>query len=177
MGARGSAKVIAVGLRGEKLQKAKLRALEALTVIQRRFVEELSVDMNISKAASRAGFSEKTGYASGSRLLKKPEVQEALGCLLAEKAEVSGITTNRIVAALWRNHRKALKGYPVVNKVGDVVGYKPDIGASNRALELLGKHIGGMFAERVDVTSGGEKIKAADQTTQIMIIAGQEVEF
>jgi phage terminase small subunit len=173
---KGLTNIPQVLLRGEKLQKAKHKALEPLTALQRRFLEELVVDLSITKAALRADFSPKTGYATGSRLLKKPEMREAFACLLAEKAEIAGITANRILTALWHNHRKALRGTPVFSRLGDLLGYKPDIASSNRALELLGKHCG-IFTDRVDVTSAGEKITPSETTTQVMIINGAEVEF
>ena len=49
-----------------------------LTEKQRRFVEEYLVDANATKAAARAGYSEKSAGATGCGLLKKPSVQEEL---------------------------------------------------------------------------------------------------
>jgi phage terminase small subunit len=49
-----------------------------LTPKQAAFVREYQVDMNATQAAIRAGYSEATAYAQGSRLLKHVEVQHAL---------------------------------------------------------------------------------------------------
>ena len=45
---------------------------------QLAFVREYAVDSNATQAAIRAGYSEKTAYSQGSRLLKHVEVKEAL---------------------------------------------------------------------------------------------------
>ena len=41
---------------------------------QRRFAEEYCIDFNATQAAIRAGYSEKTAYSQGSRLLKNVEI-------------------------------------------------------------------------------------------------------
>ena len=50
-----------------------------LTDKQKRFVDEYQVDLNATAAAKRAGYSEKTAYSMGQRLLKKVEIQAASG--------------------------------------------------------------------------------------------------
>ena len=40
------------------------------------FVDEYLVDLNATQAAIRAGYSEKTAYSIGQRLLKNVEVQK-----------------------------------------------------------------------------------------------------
>lgn len=45
---------------------------------QKRFVTEYMIDMNATQAAIRAGYSEKTAYSSGQRLLKNVEVESAI---------------------------------------------------------------------------------------------------
>ena len=49
-----------------------------LTDKRLRFVEEYPVDFNATKAAQRSGFSEKTAYSQGQRLLKNVDIQKAL---------------------------------------------------------------------------------------------------
>jgi phage terminase small subunit len=46
----------------------------ALTKKRRAFVEEYLIDRNATQAAIRAGYSERTAYSQGSRLLKNVEV-------------------------------------------------------------------------------------------------------
>jgi phage terminase small subunit len=49
-----------------------------LTNKQKRFAFEYCQDWNATKAAIRAGYSEKTAYSIGSELLNKPEIDEAI---------------------------------------------------------------------------------------------------
>lgn len=53
---------------------------------QRVFVEEYLQCWNAAEAARRAGYSERTAYSIGPRLLKKVEVSEAIQKRIAEKA-------------------------------------------------------------------------------------------
>ena len=46
----------------------------ALTERKRRFVKEYLIDLNATQAAIRAGYSEKTAYSQGQRLLKDVEI-------------------------------------------------------------------------------------------------------
>jgi hypothetical protein len=48
------------------------------TAKQQRFVEEYTVDFNATQAAIRAGYSERTAYSQGQRLLKDVEIDAAI---------------------------------------------------------------------------------------------------
>ncbi len=50
----------------------------SLTPKQARFVEEYLIDLNATAAAKRAGYSERTAYAQGQRLLKNVEIAAAI---------------------------------------------------------------------------------------------------
>lgn len=67
-----------------------------LTTQQLRFVEEYCVDWNCTQAAIRAGYSEKTAYSTGSRLLKVVEIKAAVDNRLAELSLSAGQTTKLI---------------------------------------------------------------------------------
>ena len=70
---------------------------------QARFVEEYLIDLNATKAAERAGYSEKTAYSQGQRLLKHAEIQALITqkrLELAAKCDVSSERVVREVAAL-----------------------------------------------------------------------------
>ncbi len=59
---------------------------------QQRFAEEYVVDHNATQAAIRAGYSPKTAYSQGQRLLKNVEVAEAVRAKearLSRKIEVT----------------------------------------------------------------------------------------
>lgn len=49
---------------------------------QERFITEYPKDMNATQAAIRAGYSPKTAYSQGQRLLKNVEIKKAIGDLI-----------------------------------------------------------------------------------------------
>ena len=56
-----------------------------LTHKQQRFIEEYCVDFNATQAAIRAGYSEKTAYSIGQRLLKNVEIKAAIEARIKKK--------------------------------------------------------------------------------------------
>ena len=59
--------------------------MSELTEKQIAFSREYIIDYNATQAAKRAGYSEKTAYAQGSKLLKKTEIKEAVAKNLEEQ--------------------------------------------------------------------------------------------
>jgi phage terminase small subunit len=62
-----------------------------------RFIKEYMVDMNATRAAIRAGYSEKTAYSTGVQLLNKPGVKEKIEAAQKSIAEKLNITTERVL--------------------------------------------------------------------------------
>lgn len=140
-----------------------------LTDKQKRFVEEYLVDLNATQAAIRAGYSEQTGYSIGQRLLKKVEVQEAIQQAQNKRSERTQITQDEVIRRLIENvdismgKKATVITIPSKSENGEVMGndvaqfvYEPS--AANKALELLGKHLG-IFKDGVDITSGGKPLQ------------------
>lgn len=67
---------------------------------QERFVTEYLVDLNGKQAAIRAGYSEKTADVQASRLLASVKVREAVDKAIANRAEKTGITAERVIEEL-----------------------------------------------------------------------------
>lgn len=65
-----------------------------------RFVSEYLIDLNATQAAIRAGYSERTAHAQGSRLLKNVEVSALVQQGMAERAERTAITQDRVLEEL-----------------------------------------------------------------------------
>lgn len=61
--------------------------MSELTEKQIAFSKEYIIDYNATQAAKRSGYSEKTAYAQGSKLLKKAEIKEAIAENLKEQEE------------------------------------------------------------------------------------------
>jgi len=73
-----------------------------LTPKQQRFVEEYLVDFNATQAAIRAGYSKKTAYSQGERLLRHVDVAAAVEAGKAELAKLTLISAKEVVAGLRR---------------------------------------------------------------------------
>lgn len=67
---------------------------------QQKFIDEYLVDLNATKAAIRAGYSAKTAYQAGSRLLTKVEIQEALRKKQQKREKKTEITAERVLKQL-----------------------------------------------------------------------------
>lgn len=72
----------------------------SLSPKQQRFVDEYCVDQNATQAALRAGYSEKTAYSQGQRLLKKVEIAAAIAERQGQHAERCNVTVDTLTAEL-----------------------------------------------------------------------------
>lgn len=123
---------------------------------QQRFVEEYLVDSNATQAAIRAGYSRHSAGSLGKQLLENPPILKAIAAARAKLTERVEVTQEFVVAKLVENLNRCMQAVPVLDKEGKETGeWKWEPGAANRALELLGKHLG-MFEEKVHVTLSQE---------------------
>lgn len=75
-------------------------AERALTPQQERFVSEYLIDLNATQAATRAGYSAKTAYSQGQRLLKDVEVAKAIETGQAALAKRNEVTQDDVLNEL-----------------------------------------------------------------------------
>lgn len=68
-----------------------------LTEKQKIFAKEYLIDLNATKAAIRAGYSQRTAYSQGQRLLKNVEIQTLISKLMEERSERTEITADRVI--------------------------------------------------------------------------------
>ena len=73
-----------------------------LTARQQRFVDEYLIDLNATKAAIRAGYSENGAEVTGSKLLRVAKVSEAIAKAQESRAERVHITQDRVLQELAR---------------------------------------------------------------------------
>jgi phage terminase small subunit len=71
-----------------------------MTPKAKRFVAEYLIDLNATKAAERAGYSKRTAYSSGQRLLSHVEVKAELEKRMAKRAAKTEITADRVLQEL-----------------------------------------------------------------------------
>lgn len=132
---------------------------------QRIFVEEYLVDLNATQAAIRAGYSERTASRIGPQLLGKTCVREAIEKAQAKRARRVEVTQDYVINNLVEIVERTMQRRPVTDRKGEQIIDEEgravwcfDAKSANKALELLGKHLG-IFAEKVKTeVSGGLSI-------------------
>lgn len=138
------------------------------------FIEEYLVDLNGTQAAIRAGYAPRAANEQASALLALPNIRARVDAALAERSRRTGITADRVLRELARvafanagdlvNLQTAevrpftsaddtaaissvrIKQVPTPEGMG--VEREIRLADKNRALELLGKHLG-MFADKM----------------------------
>lgn len=93
---------------------------------QRRFVREWLIDMNGTRAAIRAGYSEKSAANTASRLMKDPDVQAYRNELLKAKFDELGITRHSLAVEVYEMMQKCKGGTPHMVWNSDTKTYEPD---------------------------------------------------
>lgn len=68
-----------------------------LTPRRQRFVDEYLIDLDPRAALRRAGYSPRS-YNYSTQLMRDPDVARAIGCAMAERAQRTGITRERVLA-------------------------------------------------------------------------------
>lgn len=158
-----------------------------LTAKQKRFIEEYLIDLNATQAAIRAGYSPHTAGAIGHENLNKPEIRARIDKALAERSKRTGINADRVVRELARialvNPANVIdfdvatifddaseddlaaiasvKVKTIPGENGDIVEREVRMYDKNRALELLGKHLG-MFKDRLEINGSMDVVQIID---------------
>lgn len=107
----------------------------SVTPKQELFIKEYLVDLNATQAAIRCGYSEKTAYSQGQRLLKDVEIGKAVQKAMDERAEKVGISAAKVLENIER--------------IATLAEAKEEYGAALKGQELLGKHLK-MFTDKVE---------------------------
>ncbi len=114
------------------------------------FAEEWLKTTNATQSAIKAGYSERTAYSAGSRLLKKVDVKQYIDERLAEMQESSIADTNEVMQFLSSTMR---------GDIPDQFGLDPALNDRIKAAELLGKRYK-MFTDKQEISGAdGEPIK------------------
>lgn len=132
-----------------------------LTDKQKEFVRQYLVDLNATQAAIRAGYSMKTAYRQGADLLQKTSIREAIEKAQAKRARRVEVTQDYVLSNLVEVVERTMQRAPVLDRKGEQVTDEEgravwtfDAKGANRALELLGKHLG-IFTDKVKAEVSG----------------------
>ena len=129
-----------------------MAAVNPLTPKQELFVMEYVVDLNGKQAAIRAGYSPRTAEVQASRLLSHVKVQAAVQRAQESLVERVELSQEWVIDRLREIVECSMASVPVMDAKGKETGvYSFQGTVANRALELLGKHIG-MFVDRKEFT-------------------------
>lgn len=129
-----------------------------MTPKNQRFCDEYLVDLNATQAAIRSGYSKKSAYSQGERLLKKADVKAYISEKQAELSLKTGLTHEWVLNRFKEVSDRCMQAVPVMvfdpvekkmvqkvieNEDGQLVGvYEFDSAGANKSTELIGKHLG-----------------------------------
>jgi len=148
-----------------------------LTNKQRSFVEFYLQEWNATQAALKAGYSKKTAYSSGQRLLKYVEIEAEIQRRLDESA----MSADEVIQSIGEIGRASIEDLMDVDDSGRMTfnfkrakeqgklhliktitptreGLKVELHDRMRALELMGKHHK-LFTDKVDIGLDEETAK------------------
>lgn len=140
-----------------------------LTDKQKLFVLEYLVDLNASKAAVRAGYSEKTSRVIASELMDKPAVREAIQFHMDKRAKRTEIDADYVLSTIKKTidrcaqEEPVMEWDPIAKKMVHTGEYKFDASNVLKGSELLGRHLK-LFTDtvKVDHTVKVETLSDAD---------------
>lgn len=113
------------------------------------FAEEWLKTTNATQSAIKAGYSERTAYSAGSRLLKKVDVKQYIDERLAEMKENSIADTDEVMQFLSSTMR---------GDIPDQFGLDPALNDRLKAAELIGKRYK-LFTDKQEISgTDGEPI-------------------
>ena len=120
-----------------------------LTPKQQLFVEEYLKDLNATKAAVRAGYSEKSAGRFAIELLNKTHIANAVNEAKSKRAQRLVVDQDYVVKNLVEIVERCMQRAPVCdmkgNQIQDANGkdlWQFNSRDANKALDLLGKHLG-----------------------------------
>lgn len=127
--------------------------MSKLNARQKLFIDEYLVDLNATQAAIRAGYSERTAYSIGSRLLKNVEIHARIEELKKTRADRLNLDAYWVLKRLMEISDRSMQAEPVMEfdyaegMLVETGEYEFDSSGANRSTELIGKHLG-MFTDK-----------------------------
>jgi phage terminase small subunit len=160
---------------------------------QKLFVKHYLIEPNATKAAIAAGYSKKTAYSQGQRLLKHVEVQQKITKRLEAMSEKLNISAEYVLSTVHETVERCRQARPVLDKLGQPILIETPAGELAAAYvfsprdvlkgcELLGRHLPGFFAQEkaptntIIILTEGEKREAEQSLEKIQALASRSQE-
>jgi len=141
-----------------------------MTPRQQRFVDEYLIDLDGRHAAIRAGYTPRSAAHYAYRLLRMPEIADAVAAAMAERSRRTGITPERVLEELARiafvDWRKLAAWGPDGVAVTESAALSP---AESAAIARVGIDDG--WESRVDIAIH-DKQRALDTLARILGLSG-----
>lgn len=142
-----------------------------MTPKQSQFVREYLIDLNATQAALRAGYSEKTAYSIGQRLLKEVEIAAALEDAMAERSKRTEISADMVLRELakigFADIRKAVQWRANVTGMVEEEDGTQRLAVTNEVQlidsDKLDDETAAAVAEVSQTAQGGLKVKLHDK--------------
>lgn len=117
--------------------------MSELTPKQERFCQEYVKDLNGTQAAIRAGYSDHTANEQAARLLANVSVKAKISALQSDLATEMNIDAKWVLERFKAISERCMQGEPILDNRGIPTGeWKFDAAGANKAVEMIGKHIG-----------------------------------
>lgn len=161
---------------------------------QEMFALEYVIDLNATQAAIRAGYSEKTAYSTGQRLLKNVEIQEHIKKSLEERKSALIADSTEVLETLTRVLRreeqetvvltvKERRSYYDSNgkkiieekEVPELVEIPTKVSDVNNVADKLGRYYS-LFTDKIELKGSINNPFEELTTEQLMKLVGEEDE-
>ena len=148
--------------------------------LRERFVEEYLIDLNATQAATRAGYSSKTAYAQGHRLLKDPRIAVAISAAAAARSVRVEVTQDYVLETAVQVVERCMERAPVMERENGEMVQKVTLAGAHvwqfdsrgaiAGLGLLAKHVG--LGERPNININVDLDQLTDAQLQHLAQGG-----
>jgi phage terminase small subunit len=146
-------------------KEEELKQEKKLTEKEKMFCKEYLVDFNAKQSAIRAGYSPNSAKQIGYENLTKPYLCQYLQQLIDKRSESCELSAKWVLDNLRDVAERCLQAEPVLDSKGLPSGeWKFNAMGANKALELIGKHLG-LFKDVQEVKN--------EQGFQLVILGDQ----